>query len=287
MTISAAKPERFELIANVSMLYREIDYLDRFEAAAGAGFQGVETWWPFRSAVPDEHDLADFLRVVDESGIPLVGLNLFAGDMAIGERGLLSRPDRQEELAANLEVIVEIARVTGCRLFNALYGQRLSGITAHAQNSLAIANLGHAAKRLGDVGGTVLIEPLTAGTAGTYPIHTAADAVAIVELTRERSGSDNVGALFDTHHLANNGDDLLDVVSRFAEHIAHVQIADAPGRAEPGSGTLPIPAVIERLWGVGYRGAVACEYMPSGATGQGLAWIAGVPRLRLGTIDSH
>lgn len=283
MTMSTTSaPENFELIANVSLLFGEIDYDARFAAAAVAGFQGTETWWPFRSAVPDKQDLAAFLCVVDESGIPLVGLNLFAGDMAAGERGLVSRPDRQEEFLANLDVVVEIAEVTGCRVFNALYGQRQSGMTVDTQDSLAIADLGLAAERLGDVGGTVLIEPLTAGAVGSYPIRTAADAVAIVERTRERSGLDNVGALFDTYHLANNGDDLLEVVERFAEHITHVQIADAPGRAEPGSGTLPIPAVLDLLWRVGYRGAVACEYIPTGDTSQGLTWIAGAPRLALG-----
>lgn len=278
----SAKRDTLELVANVSLLFGDAEYLDRFSAAATAGFQGTETWWPFSSPVPGRHDIDRFLRAVDRSGIPLVGLNLFAGDMAAGERGLVCRPDRRDEFAANLDVVVEIAALTGCRVFNALYGQRQPGQSQAAEDRVAIANLTLAAQRLGDLNGTVLVEPLTAATSGTYPITTAAEAVDVISRAREHSGLENIGLLFDTFHLANNGDDLIAVVEQHGGYISHVQVADTPGRGQPGTGSLPIPAVIDHLWASGYRGAVSCEYEPRGLTTECLGWIRSVPHLELG-----
>jgi hydroxypyruvate isomerase len=270
-----------DLVANVSLLFAELPYLERFDAAAAAGFQGAESWWPFATAAPDAREIDRLVGTVLESGIPLAGLNLFAGDMPGGERGILSQPDRQHEFEANLEVVARIAGLTGCRVANALYGQRQSGLDEAAQDSTAIANLGRAARILGDAGVTVLVEPLTLGISGAYPILTAADAVAVVDRARDASGLGNIGLLFDTFHLANNGEDLLEVADTHADRIAHLQLADAPGRGEPGTGSLPIAAVVDRLWAAGYRGLVAAEYAPVGSTVDGLAWVEGVRALRL------
>jgi hydroxypyruvate isomerase len=270
-----------ELAANVSLLFAELPYLDRFAAAAQAGFQAVESWWPFASAVPERTEVEGLLRAIGESGIPLLGLNLFAGDMEAGERGLVSRPDRQDEFRANLEVVAGIAAATGCRVFNALYGQRQPGLTEAEQDAVALENLGLAARRLGDVGGTVLVEALSVGTNGAYPITTAAGAVEVVRRAREQSGVDGIGFLFDTYHLANNGEDLLEVIRRFGGDIAHAQLADTPGRGAPGTGRLDIPAVVDALWSAGYRGAVAAEYVPAGSTAAGLGWVEGIEHLRL------
>jgi hydroxypyruvate isomerase len=106
---------------------------------------------------------------------------------------------------------------------------------------------------------------------------TAADAVAVIE----RSRLPGLGLLFDTYHLANNGDDLIAVVDRYGPRIAHVQLADSPGRGEPGTGDLPLAAAVDRLWSAGYRGAVACEYSPSGPTAGTLGWIAHMPHVTL------
>jgi hydroxypyruvate isomerase len=270
----------FELAANVSLLFEELPLLERFRAAAEAGFDSTESWWPFgASASPADAEVEALLGAIEESGVPQSGMNLYAGDMPAGERGIQSHPARREEAAAALDVAVRIARRTGLRACNALYGQRLEGVDPAEQDAVAVENLATAARRLGDLGVTVLIEPLARGLNGPYPLETAADGVRVVERVREASGLDNVGLLFDTFHLASNGEDLFDVIAAHHELIAHVQIADAPGRGEPGTGTVDVPGVVEALWAVGYRGTVAAEYKPTRPTPETLGWIAATPHL--------
>lgn len=276
---AATTPGTLAVVANVSLLFTEAPYLERFDRAAAAGFTAVETWWPWPDAVPDDGEVDAFLTAVDTAGVALTGLNLFAGDMPGGERGIISRPDRSDEFAANLDLVVEIARRTGCAGFNALYGQRREGIDPATQDAVARERLGAAASRLSEVGGTVLVEPLGRGLNGAYPLETAADAVAVVRQVRSDTGLQGIGLLYDTFHLATSGDDLIRDVTDFASFIAHVQIADAPGRGEPGTGVIDFARVLEELWVAGYRGLVACEYKPTAPTADSLGWIDGIPRL--------
>ena len=271
-----------EFAANVSLLFAELPMLERFSAAAAAGFASVESWWPFGpAAVPPAAQVDAFVGAIEDCGIPQSGMNLFAGDQPAGERGLASDPRRRDEFAAALEVTAGVARRTGCRGFNALYGQRLPGFTPEQQDAVAVENLSAAVRRLGDLGGTVFVEPLARGLNGAYPIETAAQAVAVVERVREATGRDEIGILFDTFHLAANGEDLDAVIDRDLDWIAHVQVADSPGRGEPGTGTVDVAGVIGRLWDRGYRAVVAAEYVPTMATAASLGWVAGVPELHL------
>lgn len=272
-------PGTLAVVANVSLLFAEEPYLKRFERAAAAGFTAVETWWPWPTAVPGDGEVDVFLDAVESAGVDLTGLNLFAGDMPAGERGIISRPDRGDEFTANLDLVVEIARRTGCAGFNALYGQRQAGIDAAIQDAIARERLGAATSRLGEVGGTVLIEALGRGLNGAYPLESAADAAAVVRQVRSDTGLENIGLLYDTFHLATSGDDLIRDVAEFASLIAHVQIADAPGRGEPGTGGIDFARVLDELWSSGYRGSVACEYKPTVPTTDSLGWIEGAPRL--------
>jgi hydroxypyruvate isomerase len=267
------------LVANVSLLFAEVPYVERFGRAAKAGFSAVETWWPWPVAVPGAGEVDAFVRAVDEAGLTLAGLNLFAGDMPGGERGIVSHAERQDEFVANLDLVVAIAERTGCPAFNALYGQRRPGKDPAVEDEVARGNLATAVRRLGEVGGTVLVEPLGRGLNGAYPLETAGDAVKVVEQVRADTGSAAIGLLFDTFHLATSGEDLDRVVDEHAALVAHVQLADAPGRGQPGSGEVDVAGVVERLWRKGYRGAVACEYKPTTTTEDSLDWIAGVPRL--------
>ena len=271
--------ETLPLVANVSLLFTEVPYLERFARAAGAGFRAVETWWPWPEPVPAAGEVDAFVRAVDDAGLALAGLNLFAGDLPAGERGIVSHPGRRAEFDANLDLVVAIAARTGCPVFNALYGQRRADSDPAADDAVARERLGSAVRRLAEVGGTVLVEPLGRGLNGAYPLETARDGVAVVDRVRADTGLDNIGLLFDTFHLTTSGDDLDRAVDSYARLIAHVQIADAPGRGEPGTGMVDVPGVVERLWHNGYRGAVACEYKPTTKTEDTLGWIAGVPRL--------
>ncbi|MFC0430468.1 hydroxypyruvate isomerase family protein [Kutzneria buriramensis] len=253
------------LDANLSILFTELPLLDRPRAAKEAGFDAVEFWWPFDTADPTPAEVDAFVDALD--GVELVGLNFFAGDMPAGDRGVVSWPGRQAEFHASVEIAVDIARRTGCRTFNALYGNRIAGVSPSEQDELAIANLTVAASAVQAVGGTIVLEPLSG--APDYPLLTAAAALAVAD----RVPLDNVALLCDLYHLAVNGDDLDIVTTKHVERIGHVQIADAPGRGEPGSGQLDLLRHLTTLAASGYRGHVGAEYRPTGATADSFGWL--------------
>jgi hydroxypyruvate isomerase len=258
--------------ANLSMLFTEVPLLERPAAAAAAGFTGVEFWWPFAEAVPSDRDVDAFVSSVADAGVQLVGLNFFAGDMPGGDRGLVSWPARSAEFQDNIEVTVDIGERLGCRAFNALYGNRLDGVHAKEQDDLAVENLATAGRAAARIGGTVLIEPVSG--APRYPLRTAADAVGVLDRVAKDTGVDNLGFLCDLYHLAVNGDDLDDAIKRYGARVAHVQIADAPGRGEPGTGDLDLDRYLQALDDQGYRGWVGLEYKPSaGDTEASLGWL--------------
>ncbi|TDE91505.1 xylose isomerase [Occultella glacieicola] len=261
----------YDLSANVSLLWTEYDYLDRFAAAADAGFAFVETWWPFPAAEPTVAQEADLLRSIEAAGVRLRGLNLFAGDMPSGERGIVTNAARRPEFMANLAAVTRIAEATGCDRFNLLYGQLTDDEDPTAQHAAAQEAVAIAAAALGEGGGVVLIEPLAAGLNGAYPLHTHEDVIALLD--GPFAGVAGVGLLFDTFHLAMNGVDVVAAVERSGARIAHVQIADAPGRGEPGSGDLAWDEVFAALRAAGYAGPAAAEYRPTVRTEDSLAWV--------------
>ncbi|HEX3593061.1 MAG TPA: TIM barrel protein [Pseudonocardiaceae bacterium] len=259
--------EGYELAANVSLLFAEHDYLDRFGAARAAGFTAVESWWPFPTADPPTAEVDGLCRAVEQAGVRLVGLNFFAGDMPGGERGVLSDPLRRGEFESSLGVVATVHSRTGCPVFNALYGQRRAGLTSADQAACALANLSAATEALPS-SATVVLEALTVGENGDYPLTTCAEVASVLAET-----GPGVKLLFDTYHLTNNGEDLLACVDRYSAQIGHVQLADSPGRHEPGTGSIDFPAVFRALSANGYRGVVAAEYRPEGATVDGLGWV--------------
>lgn len=252
----------YELAANVSLLFGELPFAERFAAARAAGFETVECWWPFPTADPDQSTVDELLSTVDKAGVQLVGMNFFAGDMPSGERGVLSDPDRRDEYRASLAVVKQVAERTGCRVFNALYGARRPGLAEQTQRETARRNLAEA-----DLpgGARVVVEALTIGENGDYPLTTCAD-------LDELAAATGAGILFDTYHLTNNGEDLLAAIDRYADRIAHVQVADSPGRHEPGTGGIDFAAVLQALHQHGYPGLIAAEYRPTGPTIDGLRW---------------
>jgi hydroxypyruvate isomerase len=264
------KTDRFDV--NLSILFTELDLLERPAAARAAGFQRVEFWWPFDSPVPAEADVEKFIRAIDEAGVSLVGLNFFGGDLAAGERGVLSDPDRAGQFAANIDVLCEIGERLGCRAFNALYGNRIDGVDPRAQDEAATESLVRAARAVARIGGTVLVEPVSGIPA--YPLRTAADGLAVVDRVREAGEVDDIRLLFDVYHLVTNGDDPDVVLDERPESIGHVQIADSPGRGEPGTGTIDFAHYFARLDEVGYTGHIGLEYKPSGASTDAFGWIS-------------
>ncbi len=262
-------------LANCSIMFTELPLLERAAAAKAAGFEAVEFWWPFASPVPPQTEIDTFTRSVRNAGVRLVGLNFFAGDLAGPDCGVLSIPARSTEFRDNIDVTVGIGADLGATAFNALYGNRVDGVRPEQQDELATENLVLAAKTAEAAGATVLIEPVSGPK--PYPLRTAAQAVAVVDRVRA-AGAGNVGFLCDLYHLATNGDDVDTAIDRYPDQVAHVQIADAPGRGEPGTGTLDLDRWLDALEAKGYGGWVGLEYKPS--TGDTLASLAWLPRER-------
>ncbi|WP_152362227.1 hydroxypyruvate isomerase family protein [Microlunatus speluncae] len=264
---------RFSYAANISIMFTEHELLARPAAARAAGFGLIELWWPFSRPVADQAEVDALITAIDRAEVGLIGLNFFAGDMPAGQRGVANRPADGADLAANVEQVASIARRTGCRKFNLLYGQLDDRWTPAEQSAAAVTAIGRAAETVAEFGGTVLVEPLARGLNGAYPLTTADEVVDVI--TEVAAPAGNVGLLYDVFHLGSNGADLVADARRHADRIAHVQLADSPGRGEPGTGTLPIAAALAAL-PADYDGVIACEYKPTKATEQTLGWIGAV-----------
>lgn len=248
----------FAYTVNCSILLTDIPLLQRPQAARDAGFSAVEFWWPFATPVPGDHEVDEFVRAVADAGVQLTGLNFAAGDMPAGDRGLLSDPAHASTFRDNIEVVVGIGERLGTKAFNALYGNRIDGVAPEKQDDIAAENLALAGKAADRIGAVVLIEPVSGTPA--YPLKLASDAAAVIDRVKADSGVDSLRLLADLYHLSVNGDDVGAAIEAYADRIGHVQIADAPGRGESGTGTLDIPGYLNQIAGHGYRGFVGLEY---------------------------
>jgi hydroxypyruvate isomerase len=248
---------RFDV--NCSILFAELPLTERAAAAAACGFGGVEFWWPWPQAVPSDAEADAFVGSILAAGVELVALNFHAGDLAAGERGILSHPGRAAEFRRNIPACAEIARRTGCTRLNAPYGRRLAGVDHDTQDAVAIANLRLAAEAAGRVGASVLVEAINSVDTPGFPVDTSARAMAVIEAV----AAPNVGFLADLYHLAKMGEDVADTLHRYRIAIAHAQVADPPGRGAPGTGTLDFEPLFARLAADGYDGWVGLEYLPS------------------------
>lgn len=259
---------------NCSILLTHLPLLERPAAARAAGFTGIELWWPFTSAVPAEAEVTALVDAITDAGIQLTGLNFDAGDMPAGDRGLLSSPATSARFRDNVDVVADIGERLGCRAFNALYGNRDAAYSPQEQDAVAAENLALAARAVAPLGGTVLLEPVSG--VPDYPLRRAADVLAVIERVRAEADVTNLRLLADFYHLAVNGDDVTAVVEAHAGEFGHIQIADAPGRGEPGTGGLPLDAWITRSRELGYAGPVGLEYKAS--TQDPFAWLAPAER---------
>jgi hydroxypyruvate isomerase len=253
-----------------SLLFADRPMIERPRRAAEHGFDAIEMWWPFATADPSNAEVEELVDAIQDSGVHLVAMNFFAGDMGAGERGVTSWPGRQSEWRDSVDVAVHIAGVLGTRHFNALYGNRIQTLDAQHQDELALEALALACDAVAPFGGTVMIEPVS--RVPTYPIRTAADAVAVIDRLEAATGRTNLGLLADIYHMAVNGDNL-DQLAAHVGAIAHVQIADVPGRGEPGSGSLDLASQVRALESAGYSGYVGLEFSPTQGVEQSLSWL--------------
>ncbi len=250
--------------ANLSMLYSELPFLDRFAAAAADGFGAVEYVGAY------EHEPALLRQLLDDNGLEQALFNLPAGDWAAGERGIACHPDRIEEFRQSVETAIIYARATGCKRVNCLAGIALPGHERAALEATLIDNLRYAAPRFGEAGIMLLLEPINAGDIPGFLINSSAD----YERIAATVGHDNLYLQYDFYHMQVVQGDLLRTFARLQSRIAHVQIADLPGRHEPGTGEINYPNIFAALDSAGYSGWVGAEYRPLAGTSEGLGWLA-------------
>lgn len=255
--------------ANLSVLFRDVPFLGRFERAARVGFDAVEFWWPA------DEDLAEVEAAIADAGLTVALFNLDAGDMAAGDRGLLSDPAREAQFADNLPVALELARRVGCKQLNALLGLQLPGRDRREHLKLAVQNLRWASQQAAAIGAKILVEAVNTIENGPYLISRTADAIELIE----RVGEPNVALQYDVYHMQRMEGNLAATIRCYAKHIAHVQIADSPGRGEPGTGEINFAYLFGVLAEVGYGGHVGLEYVPTTATTEeSLRWMPALAR---------
>ncbi|HFA59434.1 MAG TPA: hydroxypyruvate isomerase [Rhodospirillales bacterium] len=250
--------------ANLSMLYGERDFLDRFAAAATDGFRGVEYLFPY--AYPAEILAAR----LEENGLEQVLFNLPAGDWEAGERGIACLPDRVEEFRRGVEKAIAYARTLGCRQLNCLAGIAPPDADPARLEAVLVDNLAFAARALADAGIRLLLEPINTRDVPGFFLSRTDQALRILEAV----GSDNLYLQYDFYHMQIMQGDLTPTFDRLQHRIAHVQIADHPGRHEPGTGEIAYDFVFGHLDARGYAGWVGCEYKPLGDTRAGLGWLS-------------
>lgn len=251
--------------ANLSFLFTELPFPERFEAAARAGFAGVECLFPY--AYPAE----DIRRWLRETGLTQVLFNLPAGDWQAGERGLAAQPGREAEFAAGLELALDYARTLGCTRLHALSGLVLPDVPEAEQTAVFCANIAAAARRASAAGVTLLIEPINSRVdMPGYWLDTPARAFAL----QHRLADTGLRVQLDLYHAQIMAGDLTRTLERHLAAIGHIQVADNPGRHEPGSGEIHYPYLFRRLDALGYAGWIGCEYKPATTTWAGLEWFA-------------
>ena len=248
--------------ANLSMLYTELPFLDRFGAAAADGFLGVEYLGPYDFPAEAIRERLDAYRLTQ------VLFNVPSGDWAGGERGIGALPDRTEEFRHGVGEALRYAAALDCRMVNCLAGVP-RGVDAAAAETALVENLKYAAPRFADAGIKLLLEPINLVDIPGFAVSTAAQAERILD----RVGSDNLFIQYDFYHMQKMRGELVGEFERLLPRIAHVQIADNPGRHEPGTGEINYGFVLGALDRLGYAGWVGAEYKPAGTTRQGLVWL--------------
>jgi len=248
--------------ANLSMLFTELPFLDRFEAAARADFTAVEFLFPY--AWPAQ----EIKQRLDAHGLKLVLHNLPAGDWDAGERGIACHPERIEEFRAGVAQAITYATTLGVGQVNCLAGKAPAGVSDEVLRSTFVNNLKYAAAELKSAGLKLLIEPINHFDIPGFYLNTTAQALAILD----EVAADNAFVQYDIYHAQRMEGELAATMQKHLARIGHIQLADNPGRNEPGSGEINYPFLFKHLERIGYSGWIGCEYKPATTTEAGLGW---------------
>jgi hydroxypyruvate isomerase len=248
--------------ANVSILFKEAPFLERFGRAREAGFSAVEFWWP------SGEDLREVERAIRDADLQVALFNFDAGEMPAGDRGLLSDPERHERFRENVPVALELAGKLGCKKLNALVGHERGEREEHLE--LARENVAWAADKAAEAGAEIMIEAVNTFENGPYLLYTTEEAE---EFIRD-VGRENVKLQYDVYHMQRMQGNLVATLRKYIGSIGHVQVADSPGRGEPGTGEIHYPYIFGVLEELGYDGYVGLEYNPTTQrTEESLRWI--------------
>ncbi len=250
------------LAANLSMMFNEVPFLDRFAAARRAGFEGVEFLFPY------DFKASELKSRLSGEGLTQALFNMPPGDWANGERGMASIPGRQAEFRESVKRALDYATALDCRLVHCMAGIPPADVPHTTATAVYAANLAWAAEQAHPAGVRLAIEPINHRDMPGYFLNTQAQGAAIVEAI----GRDRLGLQFDVYHVQITEGDITKRMEKFMPVIAHMQIADVPARNEPGTGEIGWRYVFKRMDELGYQGWVGCEYRPAGDTVAGLAW---------------
>jgi hydroxypyruvate isomerase len=250
--------------ANLTMLFAEMPFLDRFAAAKAAGFSGVEYLFPY------DYDKADLREQLDEHGLVQVLHNLPAGNWAAGERGIAILPDRVDEFRDSVARAISYAKALDCRQLNCLVGIAPRDADSFEMNEVLVENLRFAADALARERIKLLVEPINTLDIPGFFLNRTEQAVQLIADVR----SSNLFIQYDIYHMQVMEGDIARSLQKHLPRIAHVQLADNPGRNEPGTGEINYPFLFRHLDTLGYRGWVGCEYKPKTTTVDGLGWHA-------------
>ncbi len=256
--------------ANLTMLFNEHPFLDRFEAAAQAGFEAVEFLFPYA------FQTAEIQARLKGNGLKLVLHNLPAGDWDAGERGIACLPDRVDEFRDGVARAIEVGTALGVPQLNCLAGKAPMGASDATLRQTFVGNLRYAAAELQRAGLKLLVEPINTFDIPGFYLNRTAQAIAILD----EVGSDNLFVQYDIYHAQRMEGEIAATLAKHLPRIAHVQLADNPGRNEPGSGEINYPFLFAHLDRIGYAGWVGCEYKPAASTEAGLGWLAAARRAR-------
>jgi hydroxypyruvate isomerase len=251
------------LAANISTMFTELPFADRIEAAAKAGFRAIECQFPY---VVEPREIAQRLST---SGMKWVLFNAPPGNPDAGERGIASLPGREQDFNAGLSRALEYVAATDCRRVHVMAGLLPSGVARDSHLDTYISNLTHAADRLAGVGVTVMIEPIN--TRVDVPGYLLDGTTMAVECIRAVNRP-NIRLQYDVYHMQIMEGDLMRSVERLLPWIGHIQIADNPGRHEPGTGEIAFERLLRHIDAIGYEGYIGCEYLPAQGTVDGLGW---------------
>tara|TARA_B100000965_G_scaffold290319_1_gene248122 strand:+ start:1154 stop:1948 length:795 start_codon:yes stop_codon:yes gene_type:complete len=249
--------------ANITMLFQELDFMDRFKAAADAGFKGVEYLFPY------DYEADRLVAALEGNGLVQVLHNMPPGDWAAGERGLASLPDRVGEFQDSVGKAIEYAKALGCPQVNCLAGIPGDGVAPEKAHGTFVENLKFAAPQFEAAGIKLLIEAINSMDIPGFFLNTSKQ----TERVLADVGHDNVYFQFDAYHMQIMEGDICRTVERLLPRIPHIQIADNPGRHEPGTGEINYPYFFAHLDAIGYGGWVGCEYIPAATTAEGLGWL--------------